>query len=299
MTSVDRREFLGAIAAGAASLALPKLGTPSNRLIVGHTGITWGYAPQNAEAAIRDVGGLGYRAFESFGSVMDWWETRGGLKAQLDRAGIPLRSAYCPFELTESSRRADNIANATRWGKLIRACGGSIAVVGPNTVSRPGFEMFKSRAQIIASLNEIGRALADTGVIGVLHPHTGSCVQTRDEVYAVMNAVDTRVIMLGPDVGELTAGGADPLPIIRDFLSVIRHAHLKDYDAGLTNDGYCALGKGRVNLAAVVAELERSSADVALMVELNPSVPPSAASALSAASESKSFLKTLGYSFAR
>ena len=121
----------------------------------------------------------------------------------------------------------------------------------------------------------------------------------KHDVYTVMNAVDTRVVMFGPDVGELMSGGADPLPIIRDFLPVIRHAHLKDYDGGSSHDGYCALGKGRVKLADVVTELERSTANVALMEDLNPATGADGGSPLETARDSKAYLKSLGYTFAR
>jgi inosose dehydratase len=293
---MSRRAFVGALAGG---VALGAVTHRVRRLKVGHTGITWGYAPPNAERAAADIAGLGYHAMESFGSVLAWWETRGGFRAVLDRHGLPLRAAYCPFELTDAAKRAQNLANAARWGRLIRECGGTIAVVGPSAVARPGFDMKRERAGIVAALNEVGKALADQGVTGALHPHTGSCVQTRDDVYAVMEAVDTRVVKLAPDVGELLAGGADPLPVLRDFLPVIRHAHLKDHDGGPAHDGYCAVGRGRVDMAAVVDTLERSSEDLTLMVELNPASNAGSPDPLATARASRDHLRTLGYSFTR
>lgn len=306
-TYMTRRGFVATVAAGVASVRCataagasgPAATGWSTRLAVGHTGITWGYAPQSAETAIRDVASLGYHAFESFGSVLAWWERHGGLRAVLDKYALPLRSAYCPFELTDTLKRADNIANAKLWGGLIRDCGGAIAVIGPNTVERPGFDMARERTGIVSALDEIGRALADAGVTGALHPHTGSCVQTQDDVYAVMGAVDTRFVKLAPDMGELLAGGADPLRVVRDFLPIIRHAHLKDFDGGATNDGYCPVGHGKVDFEAITAALETSTEELMLMVELNPASPPDAANALVDARSSRDYLRTLGYPFSR
>ncbi|MES2178863.1 MAG: TIM barrel protein [Gemmatimonadota bacterium] len=295
--SLSRRDFLGVVAGGLACARAGVASPPARKLLVGHTGITWGYAPANAERAIADVGSLGYHAFESFGSVLEYWDQRGGLKRLLEQANLPLRSAYCPFELTDSAKRAATLAAATRWGKLIRAAGGSVAVIGPNNVTRSTFDMRANQTQIVATLNDIGRALADTGVIGALHPHSGSCIETRDDVYAVMEAVDTSIVKLAPDVGELMAGGADPLPIIRDFLPLIRHAHLKDYNGGATNDGYCPLGHGRVDIAGVVNLLETAPNDLMLMVELNPSSGSQATAPLETARLSKTHLETLGYRF--
>ena len=62
------------------------------------------------------------------------------------------------------------------------------------------------------------KALDDIGVVGALHQHTGTCVETRDETYAVMEAVDTRYVKFGPDVGQLQKGGSDPVKVVKDFL---------------------------------------------------------------------------------
>jgi inosose dehydratase len=56
----------------------------------------------------------------------------------------------------------------------------------------------------------------------VLHQHTGSCVETRDETYAVMEAVNTRLVKFGPDVGQLQKGGSDPVKVVKDFLPAVR-----------------------------------------------------------------------------
>ena len=58
------------------------------------------------------------------------------------------------------------------------------------------------KAHIVEALNDMCRALDDIGVVGALHQHTGTCVETREETYAVMEAVNTRYVKFGPDVGQ-------------------------------------------------------------------------------------------------
>ncbi len=94
--------------------------------------------------------------------------------------------------------------------------------------------------------------MADTGLQAGLHQHTGTMVEKRDEVYAIMDAVDTKYVRAGFDVGQLAKGGADPVPIVRDFLQLVEHLHLKDFDGGEYYGGYCPLGKGKVDLKAVL-----------------------------------------------
>jgi len=297
--SITRRTFTRSLALGAAAAALPAgalLAVAGKRLKVGHTGITWGFKPTDAEQAIADVGSLGFAGYESFGNVLEFWDKQGGLKRLLDAAQVPLRSAYCPVNLTDPAKRADEIAKLVRWGRLIQAAGGSVAVLGPNNVERPSYVFAEHKAHIVEALNDMGKALADIGVIGALHQHTGTCVETRDETYAVMEAVDTRHVKFGPDVGQLQKGGADPLKVVKDFLPAVRHVHMKDFDGGPDYLGYCPLGKGKVDVAGIASLLESSGNDLMIMCELDPSpnqpLPP-----LEAARINKAAMAALGYSF--
>jgi inosose dehydratase len=300
MPPITRRSFGRTLAlAGAAAAALPEgllAAQAPRRLKVGHTGITWGFKPTDAEQAIKDVGSLGFHGYESFGNVLEYWDKQGGLKRLLDAANVPLRSAYCPVNLTDPTKRKDEIDKLVRWGRLIQAAGGSVAVLGPNNVDRPTYLFAEHKTHIVEALNEMGKALADIGVVGALHQHTGTCVETRDETYAVMEAVDTRVVKFGPDVGQLQKGGSDPLKVVKDFLPAVRHVHKKDFDGGPHYLGYCPLGKGKVDLAGLAALLESSGNDLMIMCELDPS-PGQPLAPLEAARLNKAAMAALGYTF--
>jgi inosose dehydratase len=295
-----RRKFLsrvGAIAGsawagGSASIAQQ----PLRRLRIGHTGITWGYQPDDAARAIPDVASLGYRGYETFGEVLEAWERKGGLSKVLEDNKLPLISAYCNVNLTDPTKRADEVGKIVRWAKLIRKCDGVTAVIGPNPVRRPAYDFKASKGDIVAALNDIGKAASDEGLTAVLHQHTGTCVEMRDEVYATLEAVDTKVVKFGPDVGQLAKGGSDPLEVVKDFLPIIRHVHLKDWDGGRYWAQYCPLGQGKVNVPAVLDLLEKSPDMKIVMVELDPS-PNAPLSPLETARASKEYLGKLGYSF--
>lgn len=295
-----RRQLLKASAAAIAATAFPAL-TPAQstnrRHRIGHTGITWGYAPQNAEQAIADVARLGYHGFESFGSVIEYWESRGGIGALLEAAGLPLIGAYCPMILTDPAVRSAEVEKISRWGELIRKHGGRIAVIGPDNVDRSRFDFGASRGDIVAALDAIGLALADVGIVGALHQHTGSCITTRDETYFVMDAVDTGVVKLCPDTGEMLNAGLDPVTAIRDFLSIVAHVHIKDFDDGEFSNGYCPVGTGRVDVAGVVELLESADHDFMIMAELNPDSDGRPAPPGELAARSRLSFESLGYAF--
>jgi inosose dehydratase len=294
---LSRRGFSTTIALGLGAAALGGLEAQSpRRLKVGHTGITWGFKPENAEQAIKDVASLGYHGYESFGNVLEAWEEKGGLDKQLQAADLPLQSAYCPVNLIDPAKRKDEVAKMVRWGQLIKKCGGKVSVIGPNGVKREEYDFSAHKAHIVETLNEICKALDGIGIVGVLHQHTGTCVESREETYAVMEAVDTRYVKFGPDVGQLQKGGSDPVKVVKDFLPLVRHVHMKDFDGGANYLGYCPLGKGKVNVAALVDMLDKSGNDLMIMVELDPSDGMPLAP-LDAARISKAYLQKLGYTF--
>jgi inosose dehydratase len=297
--TMDRRRFMGnlGVAFGLANQGVKvALGDPKRRLRIGHTGITWGFKPEDAAQAIHDVGSLGFAGYESFGEVIEAWEAKGGIRRLLDAGEVPLISAYCNVNLTDPTKRKDELDKIVRWAKLIQKCGGVTSVVGPNGVKRSAYDFKASKADIVAALNEMGKAVTDVGIIPALHQHTGTCIESRDEVYAVLEAVDTRYVKFGPDVGQLAKGGSDPLKIVKDFLPLIRHVHLKDWDGGPYWAEYCPLGRGKVDVRAVMDLLEQAPDLKIVMVELDPSANAPMAP-LETARTSKEFLKSLGYTF--
>jgi inosose dehydratase len=291
---MNRREFALAAGAGLGTLALPALkAAPTRRLKIGHTGITW----RGPEEAIKDIASLGYYGFEPFGNVLEQWETRGGMGTLLEQAKLPLISAYCGTNLSVPAQRAAEIEKMVRWGKIIKKYGGNAVVIGPNGRGRGGsFDFAAVKSDIVTTLNEMCKALADIGVVGAVHQHTGTTIETRDEVYAVMEAVDTKYVKFGPDIGQLQKGGSDPVKIVKDFLSVIDHVHIKDWDGGPYWTNYCPLGRGKVDIAAIMDLLETHQPLKIAMVELdsggNPPETP-----LQAAQISRDYLKKLGYTF--
>jgi inosose dehydratase len=301
---LDRRLFTKTLALGLAGAAFPGVasahapqGPPAKkRLLPGHTGITWGFSPADAERAIADVASLGFHGYESFGNVLEAWESKGGLDKLFTAARLPLRSAYCPVNLTEPARLTDEVAKMVRWGHLIKKCGGNVSVIGPNNVKRQAYVFSEHKSNIVSALNEIGKALDGIGVVGVLHQHTGTCVETRDETYAIMETVDTRYVKFGPDVGQLQKGGVDPIKVVKDFLPVVQHVHMKDFDGGPHYEGYCPLGQGKVDIAALCDLLDKSGNDLMIMAELDPTKGMPLAP-LAAATINKDTLQKLGYAF--
>jgi inosose dehydratase len=306
---MNRRDFTKMVALGLGATTLPisylSAAQPPRRLVVGHTGITWGFSNDNAVTAIQDCGSLGYRGFESFGNVIEAWEERGGIGQLLEAANIPLQGAYCPVNLRNPDTRAAEVAKIVRWGTLIRKYGGTIAVVGPGGVGGRGggnFNFADHRDNIVATLNDMCMALMDVGIVGALHPHTGTEVETGEHARGVFDNADTRYVKFCPDVGQLMKAGTDPVPLVRDYVSIVHHVHMKDYDGGPNFLGYAPLGRGNLPVEELVNILEGSQSTAMIMVELDPSgggqgAPPMPMTPKETAEVAKATMQGLRYTF--
>lgn len=304
---ITRRTFSRTLGLGLVGTAFPAAAQRPLDVRVGHTGITWPWGnapgpgpsrltgPEPIIEVVRDVAGLGYRGLELFGWQIEGMEAFGGLRPLLDQHKLPLVASYSGVNLTDAAQRQTTIANTVRTGKLVKQLGGTVIVIGPNGVDRGRFDFAASKAGIVTALNEVGRAVTDIGLTPVLHQHTGTCIETRDETYAVMEAVDTRYVKFGPDIGQLQKGGADPVQVVKDFLPLVHHMHLKDFSGGDAFLGYCPLGQGKVDLPAILAMMDGKKIDGMVMVELDSS-PNQPISAKDTATTAKAYLQKHGVS---
>lgn len=306
---MNRRTFSAAISA--ALVGGSAFGAGKLSLQIGHTGLTWVplggrmtprpainpmVDPQYIQAAVRDIAGLGFYGVELFGNQIEAMEAHGGVGPLLEQNKLALISAYCTVNLSDRAARKDSIAKTLEWANLVKKYKGKVIVVGPNGVKREGFDFKAAKDDIVTALNEVGKAVTDLGLTPVLHQHTGTCVETRDETYAVMESVDTRVMKFGPDIGQLQKGGADPVKVVKDFLPLVQHMHLKDFNGGPEYLGYCPLGKGKVDLPAILAMMDGRKTSGLVMVELD-SPPPQPAPALENARIAKAYLQGAGVTF--
>ena len=226
--------------------------------------------PALNEAIFKDVSELGFSGLELFDWQINGLESQGVLGGFVQQYKLPLISSYTSINLTDPAQRADTIAAAVAVGKILKKYGGRTIVIGPSgRVGGQSYNYNDHKQNIVTTLNELGKAITDIGLIAALHQHTGTAVETRDETYATMEAVDTRVVKFGPDIGQLQKGGVDPVAVVKNFLPVVQHMHFKDWVGGDAMAGYCALGLGKVDLVGILDLMEGRKLDGMMMVELD------------------------------
>src|SRR5689334_11394925 len=116
--TMNRRTFTQSLGFGAVSAAA-LVSAPARKLKIGHTCITWGSFPrpgddQTLEPALKDIGSQGFWSFETFPELLDNWDQRGLLRSLIDKNGVPLRSGYITGNLTDPTKRKDEITRVTR-----------------------------------------------------------------------------------------------------------------------------------------------------------------------------------------
>jgi inosose dehydratase len=297
---MNRRSFTQSLAAGFGAAALPNLTAATRNLKIGHTALQWNAvprSPENLEPALKDMSELGFHSFETFAEILENLDAKGTLSPLMEKYKVPLTSGYFTANVVDSAQRKTELEKVNRLAKVIKKHGGTFMVLAPNSVRRNEYKFEENKANIVAALNDYAKAVVDNGLGTGLHQHTGTAVETRDEVYAIMDSVDTRYLKFAPDVGQLQKGGADAAKVIKDFQKITVHMHLKDFAntppaTGMA--GYCPLGQGKVDLVSVLDTMESSGHPANIMVELdrNANAPMSARECSDIA---KAFLVKTGY----
>ena len=276
---------------------------------VGHTGITWGYDVSIVEQGVQDVAELGYAAFETFGHTVEEYDSQspGRFADLLKRHDVPLGSLYCGTRFVDPSDATSDVENIMRWARIGQGLGAHCIVLAAGPRSSEPYPHYQEMADIFSDL---GRRLQDMGLIGAIHPHTGTLIETQDEIDAVMSAIDPEAVFFAPDTGQIVKGGSDIMQVLEAYSSLVRHVHLKDYIGGPVEYdeegkeidptgyvGYTPIGHGALPMPEMFRFLERIDFQDLVMVELDYT-PRSPRPAREAAEMSKRYIQdALGQSF--
>lgn len=191
------------------------------------------------------------------------------LRDALAAFGLGCVGSFVPVVLHDAA--ADPLDAVAPALDRIVTSGGDVLVVAAAT----GVDGYDSRPELTDSqwntllhnLDRIDALAAERGVVAALHPHVGTIVEKRDEVFRV---IDGARIGLCLDTGHLLIGGTDPLEVARAVPERIRHAHLKDvrldlakqvqegaltYTEAVAAGMYVPLGAGEAQIGPVVASL--------------------------------------------
>ena len=273
-----RRQFLhraalaplAAAAPWGAPLAQPAADRASIR--VGYQIFGWSrWFPVAWWAGAAAVGSLGYGGIEGEYTIAELYEGRESeFEDRMQRCGVKLAALYATSDLERTHERYENHRKHMAAAAFARRMGCRMIVLGGTHAPRKDAELFRTYAN---EASELGRRMLEThGVRMGVHPHTGSLVETREEIARVMDSTDPRGFFLAPDTGHLLAGGSDPVEIFTTYRDRIVHAHLKDYrkpEGAATRGSFVALGEGSIDFSGIIDRVLSRPFDGWLNVELD------------------------------
>jgi inosose dehydratase len=284
--TATRREFLHAAALAPVAAALPWAQATSKRAPIDRASLRVGYQifgwsrlfPAAWWAGADAVGALGYAGIEGEYTIAELYEGRESEFAdRMQRSGVALAALYMTADLERPHERYENHRKHAAAAAFAQRMGCRMIVLGGTNARRKDAELVRVYAR---EANEIGRRLLETyGVRLGEHPHTGSLIETREDIARLMDATDPRYFFLAPDTGHLLAGGSDPVEIFTTYRDRIVHAHLKDYkkpeppstalSSGAARGSFVALGEGSIDFPGIIDRVVSRPFDGWLDVELD------------------------------
>ncbi|GAA4393238.1 sugar phosphate isomerase/epimerase family protein [Tsukamurella soli] len=191
------------------------------------------------------------------------------MRAMLSRYGLGCVGAFAPVVAHEPGH--DPVPGIAGTLDRLVASGGDVLVLAAATGrdgydSRPELDA-QGWSTLLANLDRLVAAATARGVRAVLHPHVGTMVEQRPEVYRVL---DDSCVPLCLDTGHLLVGGTNPAEVTAYAAERVGLVHLKDVrgalaarvhsgDLGYTDavraGMYVPLGAGDTGIAGIVAAL--------------------------------------------
>jgi inosose dehydratase len=259
-------------------------------MLIAHHLMTWaGWANSQKQkldlpTAFAEIKAAGYDGVEMGGDA-DSCGPAATLKRRLSDAGLHLAAwsigvTANPYPPNTAAYRKQLAYAAELDCDLAVVCGGFMPG-GRRNVGDPEWRMFAE------NLGEAYDFAAGIGVRLAFHPHRGCIVETAAEVDRILRFLPG--LQLCVDTGHLLACGDDPLVLLDAHPQRVISFHLKDYEPA--SYGFTELGRGAVDLAAVVAWAKRRRWDGPVVVERDaPPIP-----AIESGRISRDCLRKLGW----
>jgi inosose dehydratase len=228
------------------------------------------------ERVLGEMVAIGLRATE-LGPQGFLPQDAAALRDVLSGAGLALVGGFVPAVLHDTTVLEAELARVTEQADLLAAGGASALVLAASTGSA-GYEstgeLDDREWEAFAEALDRATGLAEArGLVASLHPHYGTVVEGPDDVDRLL---ERSSIPLCLDTGHLAVGGADPVQVARKAAGRVRHVHLKDVSTDLSDrvragllgyqeavgmGMYRPLGRGDLDVGAVVRTLERAGYD--------------------------------------
>jgi len=256
-------------------------------------GIEFADNPNNPSPTrvLDEIAGAGYRATE-LGPLGYLPTDAGQLRDELAKRDLKLIAGTLFHHLHDRSRRDEILDFTRRSCKLLQQQGAEYMVVIDHVVSprtdQAGQVESATRLSdtdwqsMMETIRQASQICHEHQITPVLHAHTGTYIEYRDELDRAMNDLDEKLVSLCVDTGHCLYAGMDPAEVIRSYGDRLRYLHFKDinpavhqqvlaegidfYNA-ISNGVFCPLGQGAVDFAQIRQALQSIEYDGWVTVE--------------------------------
>lgn len=251
------------------------------------------------------------------------------LSAELNKRGLVMLGAFVPVELKQRACHKPGIANAVRTARLLAAVASDpkpyLVLADSNGVdaqrtrnagrATPEMALTAEQWKVFADgANNVAHAvLHETGLRTVFHHHCAGYVETPQEIESLLDSTDPDLLGLVFDTGHYSfgSGGADVIEGLDRFKDRIWYIHFKDcqpdvakqsrdegldYFEALRHGVFCELGKGCVDLPAVLRWLKGAGYDGYTLVEQD--VLPGMGAPKESARRNREYLRSIEHNYA-
>jgi inosose dehydratase len=262
---VTRRQLLQSLIAAS---AFRRAVDAAASIQYGYAGITWG---NDYMKAIDEIAAVGYRGVQL--------RAGDGLLERFGDKPLALRDLLAQKHLAfpvfssgnlsiDPVREREMFDLHLQHAKFVHDVGGLyLQVIDERPKGRP--VVADDYQRLGRLLTELSKRVRDTGVTLVYHHHMNSTGEQPQEVAAVLDAADRRVVRLLFDTAHYQQAGGDPASAIRQYREWIEVLHLKDVRSTPTGYQFVELGRGRVDLRGVFAALNEIAFKGWAVVELD------------------------------
>ena len=234
----NRRQFLAAATAAATfgcseesapeSVAAP---AAASKIRFAYSGFPWG---ENIEEAIRMAAKYGFHGVEPFRNHIQAHLTDpAALRAKFDEVGISM--ATCSnggsdmmIDFIDPANTEQTIADHVTFARdflTVFDCKHFKFNMGRRPEQPTTDEQLQTMGE---TLNELGRRMADLGIMIAPHPHIWSPLERRNEVERMLELTDPQYVSMTADTAHLTLGGISPVEVVQHHFDRVEALHFKD-----------------------------------------------------------------------
>lgn len=187
------------------------------------------------------------------------------LKEELARREIELAALTVPFTWAGENESAEEKEHADYYINFLKHFPGAVMNV-PSRVGPNRNNLLKRQKEIINCVNTLGKRAFENGVVASFHPASPitSYFRIKEDYDVLFELIDRRYVGYTPDAGHIMAGGMNPVEIIKDNLSIIKHVHFKDCS---TTFEWRKMGTGDIDFPTIVETLQNNNYKGWVMVE--------------------------------